>query len=193
MLILLAQLRHIGLWYGDESGFSLTPTVPYGWSKQGQQLSILSQRSARLNVLGFLSTDNDLISYPRIGSVNTAFVIKCLDDFVQQISDQRTDKQPQVVVLDNAPMHRSEAFQAKLTDWQAQGLHIFFLPRYSPHLNRIERLWKQIKCHWLKPEDYLSFESLKQALTQILEGFGTEFIINFDNQAELDKLILNSG
>lgn len=132
MLILLAQLRHIGLWYGDESGSSLTPTVPYGWSKKGQQLGILSQRSTRLNVLGFLSTDNELISYPHTESVNTAFVIECLDNFAGRISEQRTEKQPQVVVLDNAPMHRSEAFQAKLSDWQAQGLHIFFLPCYSP-------------------------------------------------------------
>ena len=193
MLILLAQLQEIGLWYGDESGFSLTPTVPYGWSKKGQQVGILSQRSARLNVLGFLSTDNELISYPHMGSVNSDFVIECLDNFVQEIVERRTDKQPQVMVLDNAPMHRSEAFQAKLPDWQAQGIHIFFLPRYSPHLNRIERLWKQIKGSWLKPENYLGLDHLKQAITNILEGFGTEFVMNFDNQAELEKLILKSG
>lgn len=120
-------------------------------------------------------------------------MIECLDNFLQEIRDRRVGSQPQVVVLDNAPMHRSEVFQAKLPDWQAQGLYIFFLPAYSPHLNRIERLWKQIKCSWLKPKDYLSFEQLKQAVIQILQGFGSEFVINFDNQAELDKLILNSG
>ncbi|MGD1891825.1 MAG: transposase [Cyclobacteriaceae bacterium] len=30
-------------------------------------------------------------------------------------------------------------------------LYIFFLPRYSPHLNRIERLWKQNTAS-LKPK-----------------------------------------
>ena len=188
MLMLLDQLGYLRLWYGDESGFSLSPTLPYGWIKEGQQAGILSQRSTRLNVLGLLSTNNQLVSYPCTGSVNAAFVIACLDNFAQQCSEQRN-----VVVLDNAPMHRSEAFQAKLAHWQAQGLYIFFLPGYSPHLNRIERLWKQIKYSWLKAEDYLSFDNLRQAIAHILEGFGTIFTMNFDNQAELENLILKSG
>ena len=187
MLTLLDQLGYLRLWYGDESGFSLRPSVPYGWVKQGEQAGILSQRSTRLNVLGLLSTDNQLISYPHTGNVTTAFVIECLDDFVQQGSGSLN-----VVVLDNAPMHHSEAFEAKLTHWQRQGLYIFFLPRYSPHLNRIERLWKQIKYSWLKAEDYCSFDNLKQAVTHILEGFGATFTVNFDNQTGLEKLILKS-
>lgn len=90
-------------------------------------------------------------------------------------------------------MHRSEEFQTRLAEWQAQGLYIFFLPRYSPHLNRIERLWKQIKYSWLKAEDYLCFDNLKQAVTHIVEEFGTTFVMNFDNQTEIEKLILKSG
>ena len=186
MLMLLDQLGYLRLWYGDESGFSLSPTVPYGWIKKGEQAGILSQRSARLNVLGLLSTDNQLISYPRAGSVNAAFVIECLDNFACQ------SEQLNVLILDNAPMHRSEAFQARMARWQKQGLYIFFLPKYSPHLNRIERLWKQIKYGWLKAEDYLSFERLKQAVTQTLEEFGTKFTMCFDNQVERENLILKS-
>lgn len=187
MLMLLDRMGYLQLWYADESGFSLTPTVPYGWIKEGQQVGILSQRSTRLNVLGLLSTDNRLISYPRSASVNTAFVIECLDSFAHQLTGP-----PGVVVLDNAPMHRSEAFQNKLANWQAKGLYIFFLPRYSPHLNRIERVWKQMKHSWLKAEDYLSFDNLRQAVTQILEEFGTIFVINFNNESALEKIIFNS-
>jgi len=186
MLILLAQAGYIRLWYGDESGFSLTPSVPYGWTQQGQQVGILSQRSARLNVFGLLGTDNQLISYPRCASVNTAFVTACLDDFVSTIAH------PTVVVLDNAPMHRSEAFRSKLPEWQEKGLYIFFLPSYSPHLNRIERIWKQIKYSWLRAEDYFSFENLKQAVIRILAEFGTTFTLNFEHQTVAEKLVLNS-
>lgn len=71
-----------------------------------------------------------------------------------------------MIVLDNATMYRSEAFYAKLAGWQAQGLYVFFLPKYSPHLNRIERVWKQIKYSWLRAEDYLTFENLKHAVTR---------------------------
>lgn len=186
MLAELAKLGYLQLWYADESGFSLTPTVPYGWIMQGQQAGILSQRSSRLNVFGLLSMDNQLVSYPHSASVNTTFVIECLNDFAQRLT------QLSVVVLDNAPMHRSESFYAKLAEWQTQGLYVFFLPKYSPHLNRIERVWKQVKYSWLKAEDYLSFDNLKQAVMRILAEFGTTFILNFDGQPSTEKLILKS-
>jgi hypothetical protein len=92
------------------------------------------------------------------------------------------------VVLDNAPLHTSAAFKAKQVEWEQKGLYLFFLPKYSPHLNRIERLWKQIKHGWLKAQDYLSLEHLRQALSNILTGFGTAFTLDFKelDLAEID-------
>ena len=183
LLLVLAQAGYIEVYFGDESGFSLTPTVPYGWSKKGKQACILSQRSPRLNVFGLLSTGNHLTSYQQQESITTEFIIECLDDFAQNLP------KPTVVVLDNAPMHKSTLFQAKQAQWEAKGLSIFFLPTYSPHLNRIERLWKQIKCHWLKAQDYLSFERLKGALNHILTHFGAEFTLHFKELQFNQKLI----
>ncbi len=42
----------INLYYLDESGFSLIPSVPYAWQNIGEYLTINSRRSRRLNVLG---------------------------------------------------------------------------------------------------------------------------------------------
>jgi transposase len=185
LLLVLAQAGYIELCFGDESGFSLLPTVPYGWIKRGQSACILSQRSARLNVFGLLSTHHQLTTYQKQESITTEFVIECLDDFAQSLS------KPTVVVLDNAPMHKSVLFQAKQAEWEAKGLSIFFLPKYSPHLNRIERLWKQIKCHWLKAQDYLSFEQLKKAVNHILAHFGTAFTLQFKELDFDENLIFN--
>jgi len=79
----------------------------------------------------------------------------------------------------------------KRANWETKGLYIFFLPKYSPHLNRIERLWKQIKYHWLKAEDYLSLEALRQALQNIFTGFGTYFTLDFEELQVDENLILN--
>ena len=32
----------------------------------------------------------------------------------------------------------------KRREWKHKGLHLLFLPPYSPHLNRIETLWRQV-------------------------------------------------
>lgn len=100
-------------------------------------------------------------------------MIVFLDDFASRIT-QKT-----VVVLDNAPIHHSAEFQSKIAVWQEQDLHIFFLPTYSPHLNLIERLWLKMKYEWLKPQHYLSFETLVKAVEHIVGQLGNEFSINF--------------
>jgi transposase len=160
------------------------PTVPYGWIKKSKQACILSQHSGRINVFGLLSTTGKLTSYHKPESLNSAFLIECLTDFAQSL------QRPTVVVLDNAPLHTSAAFRAKQVEWEQKGLYLFFLPKYSPHLNRIERLWKQIKHGWLKAQDYLSLQHLQQALSNILTGFGTAFTLNFNelDLAEIDLI-----
>lgn len=48
------------------------------------------------------------------------------------------------LVLDNGPAHRSKASQAALAA-RAAWLHVIWLSRYSPHLNRKEREWRHLK------------------------------------------------
>ena len=85
-----------------------------------------------------------------------------------------------VIVLDNAPIHKSEEFTSAIEEWQEKyDLFIFFLPAYSPHLNLIETLWRKMKCEWLKPQDYDNPSSLEKAVEKILNNVGKEFIINF--------------
>ena len=84
-----------------------------------------------------------------------------------------------MLVLDNARIHHAAAFQARLEAWQAQDVYIFYLPTYSPHLNKIETLWRKIKYEWLRPEAYATFKTLKTAVWHILDRVGQQFIIQF--------------
>jgi len=184
-LLYLAQTGMIKLYFGDESGFSLSPCVPYGWIKKGQDACLLSQRSARINIFGLLSIEGHLLTYQKSGNINAVFLIECLDQFSLQLS------KPTVIVLDNASLHTCQLLKDKQGIWEQLGLYIFFLPKYSPHLNRIERFWKQVKYHWLKAEDYLSLDTLKDALQAIFTGFGNQFTLNFKDLDLNQNLILN--
>lgn len=161
------------VYYGDQSGFSLNPCLPYGWQPKGEYVRICPKKSKRLNVFGLLSKDNDLQVYSTNSTVTSDLMIAFLDDFVKQI------KQKTVVVLDNAPIHHSDEFQEKIAIWEEQDLHIFFLPTYSPHLNIIERLWLKAKYEWLKPHHYESFETLTNAVEEIFNQVGSKFKIDF--------------
>jgi transposase len=47
-------------------------------------------------------------------------------------------KKPIIVPIDNAPIHTSDEFINGIERWQAMGLFLYFLPPYSPQLNKIE-------------------------------------------------------
>ena len=66
-----------------------------------------------------------------------------------------------------------------LERWQEQGLFIFHLPTYSPHLNLVETLWRKIKYEWLRPMDYNSPTALKRRLKEIFTEFNHSFKIDF--------------
>jgi transposase len=105
--------------------------------------------------------------------MNGDLIIAFIDDFAKTIT-QRT-----VIILDNATIHHSDAFKDKIDEWEQMDLYIFFLPTYSPHLNLIETLWRKIKYEWLKPQDYLDFDTLTNAIENIVLEVGKKFKINF--------------
>ncbi len=88
-LIPQAQKGRIDLYYFDESGFNLTPCVPYAWQPLGETLEIPSQRSQQLNVLGLMNQAAELKSFVFEGSINSEVVIACFDDWVKSI-DKKT-------------------------------------------------------------------------------------------------------
>ena len=160
--------------YGDESGFCLSPLVPYLWQPKGKALGLPAKAHAhRLNVLGFLSRDSQLRFFTTPEKMTATFVIESIEALLPTL------ERPTVFVLDNATAHRSKMVQAKRAEWKQKGLRLLFLPPYSPHLNVIELLWRQVKYRWLSPDAYQNFETLCQSVTSILAQVGTRYRLSF--------------
>ena len=164
----------IDLRYFDESGFCLVPYIPYAWQEQDEMIEIESGRSKRLNVLGFMNKRNELEAYTFECNVDSEVVISCFNHFSDRIQD------PTVVVVDNASVHTSEAFQEEVSKWEKKGLSIFYLPKYSPELNLIEILWRFMKYEWIEFGAYASFAHLVQYVEGVIIDFGTIHKINFE-------------
>ena len=84
-----------------------------------------------------------------------------------------------VVVMDNAQIDRARIIKERIKVWQRRGLYLFYLPRYSPHLNIVETMWRKLKDEWLAPKDYETRETLCYAVRQALSAIGTTLHINF--------------
>jgi transposase len=163
----------IDLYYFDESGFALDPTIPYAWQEPHRVIELPAIRHGRINVLGFMNRTNDLHTYMFEQSIHTGVVIACFDAFCKTI------KKKTVVVIDNASIHRSEEFEDHIPCWKKQGLIIKYLSPYSPELNLIEILWRRIKYTWLPFSAYECLNALSEALEAVLSKVGSEYQITF--------------
>ena len=170
-----AQYGLVALYYYDESGFSLVPSVPYAWQEKGSTLEIPSGKSKTLNTLGFLSKECGVTAYTLEGTVNSVVVIAAIEAFARE----HPDGCPKVIFMDNAPWHTSRAVQAKLPQWRKRGIHIFYLPKYASKLSLIEILWRFMKYSWIEISAYTGWNSLVEAIENILRNYGTEYKINF--------------
>lgn len=160
--------------YSDESGFCLSPVVPYLWQPKGKTVGLSAKaHTHRLNVLGFLSRQSHLHHFQAQERITTQFVIASIETLLSSLSG------PTVLVLDNASVHRSKLVQAKRKEWKQKGLRLLFLPPYCPHLNLIETLWRQVKYRWLGCDAYRDFGTLCQSVTDILAQVGTKYRLSF--------------
>ena len=163
------------VFYGDESGFCLQPTLGRCWQPPGPTLAVPAQaHSRRWNVCGFLRGDGELAHAGQVGRLGTA-------EFVAAVEARLLPalRRPSVLILDNGPCHRSRLVKTRRAAWRRQGLRLLFLPPYCPHLNRIETLWRLVKHHWLPLDAYASFATLRAAVTAILDTVGLNYRVSF--------------
>ncbi len=115
-----------------------------------------------------MNRHNDLHAYSFEGNIDSEVVITCIDEFCKKDIKRET-----FIIIDNAPVHTSEAFTEKMAEWETKNLKIFRLPSYSPELNLIEILWRFIKYEWIELQAYTSWKNLVEYVENVIKNFGT--------------------
>jgi transposase len=147
--------------------------VPYGWQFRGEDVFMPSEKSKGLNCFGLLSRSNEFYFKTSTTNINSAFVIEQLENFSKALGTIT------VVVLDNARVHTAKVIQERRKGWEERGLYLFYLPPYSPHLNIIEILWRELKYRWLCADDYSCVQELFYQVTLALMAVGVSLKIDF--------------
>lgn len=84
-----------------------------------------------------------------------------------------------IVIMDNLGSHRGRAVRRAL---RAVGAKLFFLPKYSPDLNPIEKYFAKLK-HWLRKAARRTPDAVYRAITKILPKTNPDECANFFAQA----------
>jgi len=80
---------------------------------------------------------------------------------------------PVVIVLDNGPIHVSKATMAALAT-RAHWLTVEWLPKYTPELNDIEIVWRDLKAHHLAHQTFTDAEALDRAIHAAVTALNAE-------------------
>ncbi len=176
-----ARAAAIDLYFLDESGFA--PTLPpgYTWARAGTRAIVpyIAPQGRRVNVIGALAPhgpDPRLAYQARSGKIDSAAFTAFLWRDVARLPAAPTAlpagyrrPRPCVVVMDNYSVHRSSVVKEMLPALEAAGVHVFYLPPYSPELNSpIESLWRHVKHEDMPVRSYPDADTLLAAIDQVL-------------------------
>lgn len=163
----------IDLYYGDESHVCTEGYVPYAWKFKDEDFFIPAFKCGRLNFFGMVDRNCVYHGFTSQENINSDKFIEFMDNFSLGINKET------VVVLDNSTIHKSRKVKECLERWKERGLHIFYLPPYSPHLNIAETLWRILKGKWIQPHHYGTKHGLFSAVEDILSNIGKQYVIKF--------------
>jgi transposase len=125
--------------YVDESGMDARDNYAYGYSPRGKRCFALKSgtRQKRVNMIAALNQGQLLAPFTVVGSCNrqvfTLWLTECLLPCL---------KAGQKVILDNATFHKGGHITKLIED---KGCEVWYLPAYSPDLNKIEHCWSWLK------------------------------------------------
>lgn len=158
------------LYYLDECGFAPSLPTGYSWCLSGQRKRVKYEypQGRRVNALATYApyepapwldalpfertlTSDDLLAYLR-GRLPPAAV-------------------PRVVVLDNASLHVSKVTKGARPALAKLGIYMYYLPAYSPELNAIEPVFKQVKHHEIPKRSHMSKAELRESVEHGFDSF----------------------
>jgi putative transposase len=157
------------LYYLDECGFSPTLPTAYAWTLPGvrKYVSHEAPQGRRVNAL---AAYRPFDAKPTL-EVFTAERTWDSYDLLAFLRSLPFAKVPRVVVLDNASFHVGGVVRQARPDLARSGLYLYFLPPYSPKLNRIESVFRQIKHQEMPVRSYTTRAGLRAAVETAFRNY----------------------
>ncbi len=116
---------------------------PYGYCEIGQRFHALKSGKRTQRVSWIAALKQGLLFAPM------TFLGSCNRDLFQLWLEECLLPQLQpadIIIIDNASFHRSQTIDEIVTD---AGFELWYLPVYSPDLNKIEHWWFVLK-NWMR-------------------------------------------
>jgi hypothetical protein len=191
------------LFYLDQCGFAPTLPTNYTWAREGVRplLRYEAPQGRRVNVLGAVALVGPtprFVYESRLAGDGKLDGDALLDFICREIAGLGGGRaaldtlpagyrraRPCTIALDNYGVHHSKPVKAAVSKLEAIGVSFYYLPPYSPKLNRIEPEWHAIKHHRLQDRSFTTGAALKAAVDAALAARAAELATAHDSTINL--------
>ena len=145
----------------DETWTKTNMTPLRGWAPCGQRLPGKAPYG-RWKTMTFLAAlRHDRLTAPWLidGPIDGQSFLQYVEEVLVP-----TLKPGDIVIIDNLGSHKGKAVRQAV---RAAGAKLFFLPKYSPDLNPIEKFFAKLK-HWLRKAARRTVDAVYNAVAEIL-------------------------
>lgn len=150
----------------DESVFQLQSNLAQTWAPKGDPpIQERNPKRKWLRVLGCIELFTGTLTYT---IVEKSLKNDVFATFLKRVAKRYAGREV-FIVQDNAPYHGGKHVE-KFKE-RPQHVHLCPLPQKAPHLNPIEKLWKEIKRNWTHNVYFATKESLKSAVRKGLHFY----------------------
>lgn len=165
-----AAAGRLKLYFLDECGFS--PTLPTGssWTLPGQR-KLIEYEAPQGRRVNALAAYRPYDRAPRL-DVFTAERTWNSYDVLGFLGALPWSKAPRVIVLDNAGLHTGRIIREARAGLARRGIYLYFLPPYSPELNEVEPVFRQVKYHEIPGRSHTTRLGLREAVEAGFTGYG---------------------
>jgi transposase len=125
----------------------------------------------RISILGIWQQEQSFDYILVQGSFNKERYVKVMHQIAQK-SEQTLKETGRITVIvqDNGSPHTSHLAREHWSQWQSQGLYLFFLPSSSSEMNLIEAQWHQLKTHEIAGRIFDNEYDLANAIIEGMEN-----------------------
>ena len=139
----------------DEAWFSRNLTRKRSWFRKGSEDIVTNIKySGSVSLISWIISSGSTFNATVSGSINSKIFVEHLNKLMKFLLKNEWSKPNRILILlDNASSHRSQIAKDFL---KSCGMHIAFIPPYSPELAPVEKYFALLKNKACKDNDYAS-------------------------------------
>jgi transposase len=156
------NLKDVIIGFQDEARIGQQGSMTKLWARKGTRPRAVRQKQfISTNIFGIVCPEIDTSFALILPEKNTEMMQLFLDEYSTEIPEGKHV----VLIGDQAGWHKTPNLK------KPKNISLIFLPPYSPELNPIEQLWRQLKHSWLANRCFKDYKDIVNATVHAWKSF----------------------